>query len=115
MPVVFSAGRLRLLGLARSGSRGQGDCRLHSKLVWHGGRKASARAKEIHVTVLRTQLPTPIARVGPPERGAARPMRYADRGVAAKVDVAVIGAGPYGLSTAAYLRERGLDVAVFGK
>jgi cation diffusion facilitator CzcD-associated flavoprotein CzcO len=30
-------------------------------------------------------------------------------------DVVVVGAGPYGLSTAAHLRARGLDVAVFGK
>src|SRR6266567_7085956 len=30
-------------------------------------------------------------------------------------DVVVVGAGPYGLSTTAHLRERGLKVAVFGK
>jgi FAD-dependent urate hydroxylase len=30
-------------------------------------------------------------------------------------DAIVVGAGPYGLSTAAHLRGRGLDVAVFGK
>src|SRR5947209_15238688 len=30
-------------------------------------------------------------------------------------DVVVVGAGPYGLSTAAHLQERGLRVAVFGK
>src|SRR5947208_3668422 len=29
-------------------------------------------------------------------------------------DVVVVGAGPYGLSTAAHLQERGLNVAVFG-
>ncbi|NED86893.1 NAD(P)/FAD-dependent oxidoreductase, partial [Streptomyces sp. SID11233] len=29
--------------------------------------------------------------------------------------VAVIGAGPYGLSTAAHLRARGLPVRVFGE
>ena len=32
-----------------------------------------------------------------------------------KCDVAIVGAGPYGLSTAAHLVERGLRVAVFGK
>ncbi|MFJ9585746.1 FAD-dependent oxidoreductase [Streptomyces acidicola] len=32
----------------------------------------------------------------------------------APVDVVVIGAGPYGLSTAAHLRSRGLSVRVFG-
>lgn len=30
-------------------------------------------------------------------------------------DVAIIGAGPYGLSIAAYLRDRGLDVLTFGR
>jgi len=30
-------------------------------------------------------------------------------------DVVVVGAGPYGLSTTAHLRERGLKVAIFGK
>jgi len=30
-------------------------------------------------------------------------------------EVAVVGAGPYGLSTAAHLRQRGADVAVFGQ
>ncbi len=30
-------------------------------------------------------------------------------------DVVVVGAGPYGLSTAAHLIGRGLHVAVFGK
>ncbi|HEX4560478.1 MAG TPA: NAD(P)-binding protein, partial [Gemmatimonadales bacterium] len=30
-------------------------------------------------------------------------------------DAVVVGAGPYGLSTAAHLIGRGLDVAVFGK
>jgi len=30
-------------------------------------------------------------------------------------DVAIVGAGPYGLSIAAYLRERGLRVRVFGR
>lgn len=30
-------------------------------------------------------------------------------------EVAVVGAGPYGLSAAAHLRARGLDVAIFGK
>jgi cation diffusion facilitator CzcD-associated flavoprotein CzcO len=30
-------------------------------------------------------------------------------------DVVILGAGPYGLSTAAHLRESGLKVAVFGK
>ena len=30
-------------------------------------------------------------------------------------DVAVIGAGPYGLATGAHLRSRGVDVAVFGQ
>ncbi|HEV2580659.1 MAG TPA: NAD(P)-binding domain-containing protein [Ktedonobacteraceae bacterium] len=30
-------------------------------------------------------------------------------------DVVVVGAGPYGLSTTAHLRERGLNVAIFGK
>ncbi len=30
-------------------------------------------------------------------------------------DVVILGAGPYGLSTAAHLRGRGLDVAIFGK
>ena len=29
-------------------------------------------------------------------------------------DVAVIGAGPYGLSLAAHLRARGADIRVFG-
>jgi cation diffusion facilitator CzcD-associated flavoprotein CzcO len=33
----------------------------------------------------------------------------------AHYDVAVVGAGPYGLSTAAHLRSRGLEVGVFGK
>ncbi len=33
----------------------------------------------------------------------------------ANYDVVVIGAGPYGLSTAAHLQDRGLNVAVFGK
>ncbi len=33
----------------------------------------------------------------------------------ASYDVVVVGAGPYGLSTAAHLRARGLHVAVFGK
>ena len=31
------------------------------------------------------------------------------------VDVVVVGAGPYGLSVAAHLRERGADVRVFGR
>jgi cation diffusion facilitator CzcD-associated flavoprotein CzcO len=30
-------------------------------------------------------------------------------------DVVVVGAGPYGLSTAVYLQERRLSLAVFGK
>ncbi|HEV7236699.1 MAG TPA: hypothetical protein VGN15_10990, partial [Ktedonobacteraceae bacterium] len=30
-------------------------------------------------------------------------------------DVVVVGAGPYGLATAAHMLEQGLDVAVFGK
>ena len=30
-------------------------------------------------------------------------------------DAVVVGAGPYGLSTAAHLRGRGLKTAVFGK
>ena len=34
---------------------------------------------------------------------------------AARHDAVVIGAGPYGLSTAAHLRARGLNVAIFGK
>ncbi len=34
---------------------------------------------------------------------------------ATRHDVVVVGAGPYGLSTAAHLLGRGLDVAVFGK
>lgn len=33
----------------------------------------------------------------------------------ANYDVVVVGAGPYGLSAAAHLREQGLNVAVFGK
>ena len=33
----------------------------------------------------------------------------------AKFDVVVVGAGPYGLSTAAHLQERGLKVSIFGK
>src|SRR5438445_4490923 len=33
----------------------------------------------------------------------------------AHYDAVVVGAGPYGLSTAAHLLGRGLDVAVFGK
>src|SRR5579862_4377796 len=33
----------------------------------------------------------------------------------ANYDVVVMGAGPYGLSTAAHLRGRGLNVAIFGK
>jgi cation diffusion facilitator CzcD-associated flavoprotein CzcO len=33
----------------------------------------------------------------------------------AEYDVVVVGAGPYGLSTTAHLRARGLKVAVFGK
>jgi thioredoxin reductase len=33
----------------------------------------------------------------------------------AQYDVVVVGAGPYGLTTAAHLRGRGLNVAVFGK
>jgi thioredoxin reductase len=32
-----------------------------------------------------------------------------------RYDVAVVGAGPYGLSTAAHLRGKGLSVAVFGR
>jgi thioredoxin reductase len=35
--------------------------------------------------------------------------------VSANCDVAVIGAGPYGLSLAAHLRERGVDFRIFGK
>jgi cation diffusion facilitator CzcD-associated flavoprotein CzcO len=34
---------------------------------------------------------------------------------AASYDAVVVGAGPYGLSSAAHLRGRGLEVAVFGK
>src|SRR5207245_2891617 len=34
---------------------------------------------------------------------------------APQYDAVVVGAGPYGLSTAAHLLERGLTVAVFGK
>src|SRR5437667_10717945 len=34
---------------------------------------------------------------------------------AAPYDAVVVGAGPYGLSTAAHLIRRGLKVAVFGK
>jgi len=34
---------------------------------------------------------------------------------AAHYDVVVMGAGPYGLSTAAHLSGRGLKVAIFGK
>jgi thioredoxin reductase len=34
---------------------------------------------------------------------------------ARQCDVVVVGAGPYGLSTAAHLQERGLKVTVFGK
>jgi cation diffusion facilitator CzcD-associated flavoprotein CzcO len=34
--------------------------------------------------------------------------------MAAEVHVAVIGAGPYGLSCASYLRERGVDHVIFG-
>ena len=30
-------------------------------------------------------------------------------------EVAVIGAGPYGLSLAAHLRARGIDYRIFGK
>jgi cation diffusion facilitator CzcD-associated flavoprotein CzcO len=30
------------------------------------------------------------------------------------VDVAIIGAGPYGLSIAAHLAERGVDFRIFG-
>ena len=30
-------------------------------------------------------------------------------------DVAVVGAGPYGLSLAAFLRERGVDFRIFGR
>jgi len=33
----------------------------------------------------------------------------------AQHDVVVVGAGPYGLSTAAHLRGQGLNVAIFGK
>lgn len=33
----------------------------------------------------------------------------------ARHDVVVVGAGPYGLSTAAYLAEKGLNVAIFGR
>ncbi len=36
-------------------------------------------------------------------------------GPTAHYDVVVVGAGPYGLSTAAHLQGRGLNVAVFGK
>ena len=31
------------------------------------------------------------------------------------IDVAIIGAGPYGLSIAAHLKERGLEFRVFGR
>ena len=34
---------------------------------------------------------------------------------AALYDVVIMGAGPYGLSTAAHMRKRGLKVAIFGK
>jgi cation diffusion facilitator CzcD-associated flavoprotein CzcO len=32
-----------------------------------------------------------------------------------QLDVAIIGAGPYGLSAAAHLKARGLEVCVFGQ
>ncbi len=31
------------------------------------------------------------------------------------IDIAIIGAGPYGLSAAAHLREAGMDARIFGK
>src|SRR5215212_10037083 len=34
---------------------------------------------------------------------------------AQRCDVAIVGAGPYGLATAAHLRPHGLDVRMFGK
>ncbi|MBO0791753.1 MAG: hypothetical protein J2P36_12505, partial [Ktedonobacteraceae bacterium] len=35
--------------------------------------------------------------------------------ISARHDVAVVGAGPYGLSAAAHLEGKGLNVAIFGK
>ena len=37
------------------------------------------------------------------------------RSDAAQCDVAVIGAGPYGLSAAAYLRSAGVETRIFGE
>ncbi len=43
-------------------------------------------------------------------------VRISQRSVsAAKYDVVIVGAGPYGLSTAAHLLDHGLAVAVFGR
>lgn len=46
---------------------------------------------------------------------STHPTSHATTSTAQQYDVAVVGAGPYGLSTAAHLRERGLSTVVFGK
>src|SRR6266576_6234756 len=45
-------------------------------------------------------------RGAPPRRGAVMPR---------PVQVAIIGAGPYGLSVAAHLHARGIDFRIFGE
>lgn len=54
-------------------------------------------------------MPTPTRMTGAPPRSSAAATAAPD------LDVAVIGAGPYGLAAGAFLRSNGLNIRVFGR
>ena len=63
-------------------------------------------------STLKSSLSLPIGTPSSPELG--RKLKEVRR-VAERIDIAVIGAGPYGLSAAASLRQAGREVRVFGE
>src|SRR5256886_4088845 len=97
-PLVSEADELRLCRLEGPASGDKGGQRLQPRLADQGDASAMVTFGTESLVIV-----APNMNISPPSVPCAR------------YDAVVVGAGPYGLSTAAHLRGRGLTVAVFGK